>query len=134
MPDEHNPARVVVYERVSTSKQDISRQAVQRDRATAAFPDAEVVVIDDDGVSAFKTSIFDRPGGKRLCSLIESGSVVAVFADAQDRLSRGRQSEWWNFADLLDQTETRLFIDGRELNLSEEGDEIRSALDQMIAR
>jgi DNA invertase Pin-like site-specific DNA recombinase len=125
---------IVVYERVSTEKQDISRQAVQRERASADYPGREIIVIQDDGISAFKRTIFERPGGRQLCSLIEAGRVDALYADAQDRLSRGRQSEWWNFADLCEQTGTRIVIDGRELRIGEDGDEIRSAIDAILAR
>jgi hypothetical protein len=85
-------------------------------------------------VSAYKIPIFDRPGGAELCALIESGEVEAIFTDAQDRLSRGRQSEWWNFWDLCEQNGVRVFIDGRELRLDDEGDEMRSALEAMLAR
>jgi site-specific DNA recombinase len=125
---------VITYERVSSDKQDITRQAQQRKRALATFPDAEHRVVQDDGVSAYKIPIFDRPGGAELCALIESGAVEAIFTDAQDRLSRGRQSEWWNFWDLCEQNGVRVFIDGRELRLDDEGDEMRSALEAMLAR
>ena len=126
---------VINYERVSTEAQDLTRQAVQRERAVAAHPEAELRVIQDDGVSAYKVSIFDRPGGRELVRLIETGNVEAVYADAQDRLSRGKQSEWWQFVDLCELTSTRIFIDGRETKpWEDEGDEMKSALDQMIAR
>jgi len=105
--------KIVVYERVSTDAQDITRQAVQRDRAAADHPEAELVVIQDDGVSAFKVSMFDRPGGARLVQMIQAGKVEAVWADAQDRLSRGKQSERWQFVDLCELTSTRIVIDGR---------------------
>src|SRR5689334_18078215 len=61
-----NDRIVVAYERVSTEKQDLKRQAVQRERAAEDHPDAELVVIQDDGVSAYKVSVFDRPGGRQL--------------------------------------------------------------------
>ncbi len=125
---------IVVYERVSTDRQDLGRQAVQRERARIDHPARDLRIIQDDGVSAFKVSIFDRPGGRELCQLIEAGSVEALYTDAQDRLSRGRQSEWWNFADLCEQAVTRIVIDGRELRLGEEADEIRSAIDAIVAR
>lgn len=126
---------VIAYERVSSDEQDISRQAVQRERAAAEHPEAELRVIQDDGVSAFKVSIFDRPGGRQLCDLIAAGDVEAVHADAQDRLSRGKQSDWWQFVDLCETTGTRIFIDGREIKpWADDGDEIKSALDAMIAR
>jgi site-specific DNA recombinase len=129
-------ARIVVaYERVSTDAQDLTRQAVQRDRAAGEHPDCELRVIQDDGISAYRVSIFDRPGGRELVRLIETGDVEAVWADAQDRLSRGKQSEWWQFIDLCEQTGTRIFIDGREIKpWEDEGDEIKSALDALMAR
>jgi site-specific DNA recombinase len=106
---------VVAYERVSTEQQDISRQAVQRERAASDYPEAELVVIPDDGVSAYKVPIFDRPGGRKLCDLIGSGTVAAVYVDAQDRLSRGDELEWVTFRALCQANGTRLMIDGREL-------------------
>jgi len=88
---------VIVYQRVSTDRQDLARQAVQRDRASGDYPSAEIEVIPDDGYSAYKVPIFERPGGKRLCSMIEAAAVAAVYADAQDRLSRGKLLEWASF-------------------------------------
>jgi site-specific DNA recombinase len=131
---ESNERVVVVYARVSTEKQDIERQRVQHDRAVHDNPGREIVKIDDDGVSAFKIPIFDRPGGRQLCEMIASGRVEAIYTDAQDRLSRGKQFEWWQFVELVLDAGTRLFIDGRELRLGEEGDEIKSAIDAIIAR
>src|SRR5687767_5561335 len=106
---------VVVYERVSTKKQDLTRQARPRDLARRDYPDREIVVIPDDGVSAFKVSIIDRPGGRKLCDLIEAERVEAVYADAQDRLSRGDELEWVSFRALCESKGTRIVIDGREL-------------------
>lgn len=125
---------IVTYERVSSDKQEIARQAVQRERARAAYASAEHCVIQDDGVSAYKIPIFERRGGAELCALIEAGDVDAIFVDEQSRLSRGRQSEWWNFADLCLANRTRIFIDGQELDLSDEADEIRSSIDAIMAR
>src|SRR5690349_3958959 len=105
----------VVYERVSSDRQDMTRQAVQRDRARADYPEQEIEVVQDDGVSAFKVSIFDRPGGRRLCDLIEAGRVEAIYVDAQDRLSRGDDLEWVSFRALCDQHGTRIVVDGNEL-------------------
>jgi hypothetical protein len=48
-----------------------------------------VVVIEDDGVSAFKVSIFDRPGSRRLYEMVEADQVDAVHTDSVDRLTRG---------------------------------------------
>jgi site-specific DNA recombinase len=126
---------VVVYKRVSSDRQDLARQGAQHEHAERLFPDVEVVTVEDDGVSAFRVPIFERAGGARLIAMIEAGDVEAVLADAQDRLSRGKQSEWWQFIDLCEVTNTRIFIDGREIRpWEDEGDELKSALDAMIAR
>jgi DNA invertase Pin-like site-specific DNA recombinase len=79
---------IVVYERVSTDQQDISRQAVQRERASADHPEAEVRVIQDDGVSAYKVPIFDRPGGRQLCGLIETRASGGTSPICSSRLAR----------------------------------------------
>jgi DNA invertase Pin-like site-specific DNA recombinase len=126
--------KVIAYERVSTKQQDIKRQAVQREYAQAHYPDRKPEVIQDDGVSASKVPIFNRPGGGRMCEMIERGEVEAIYTDAQDRLHRGKQSEWWNFVDLCQIAGTRIVIDGREIDFDNEGDELKSALDAMIAR
>lgn len=144
---------IVVYERVSTEKQDISRQTSVREHAQAEHPgrrlvthdewngdtadDGDVVlVVQDDGVSAFKVSVFDRPGGSVVCRLVESGRVAAIYADAQDRLSRGRQVEWWSFVEMCEASATRIIVGGHELDFEDEGgaDELKSAIDQWIAR
>jgi DNA invertase Pin-like site-specific DNA recombinase len=133
--ESHSAATIVVsYERVSDQKQDIRRQTIQREHALAAFPDAEHIVIQDDGVSASKLAIFDRQGGAELCRLIELRRVIAIFTDGQERLSRGRQSEWWTFADLCLEAGTRIFLDGTELDLDDDAGEIISAFYAMAAR
>jgi site-specific DNA recombinase len=131
---EHSSERaVVVYERVSTDKQDLSRQAVQRERAQADYPDRDPLVLQDDGVSAFKVSIFDRPAGQRLCELIEAGRVEAVYADAQDRLSRGDDLEWISFRALAEAHGTRIVLDGRELR-TDLGGRLEGYLRALLAR
>ena len=106
---------VVVYERVSTDQQDISRQAVQRARARAEHPEADLIVLQDDGVSAYKVPIFERPGGRRLCDLIIAGTVEAIYVDAQDRLSRGADDEWVAFRALCDTNDTWIVVDGQRI-------------------
>jgi DNA invertase Pin-like site-specific DNA recombinase len=125
---------VIVYERVSTERQDLSRQAVQRERASEENPGAEVEVIQDDGTSAFHVPIFDRPGGKRLVEAIADGTVAAVYADSQDRLSRGKLAEWVNFKALCDENRTRVVVNGREIKADDEADEILSVVEAIRAR
>lgn len=124
---------IVVYERVSSDKQDISRQAIQRERATTDYPDAELRVIQDDGVSAFKISIFERPGGAALVRLVEAGDVDAIYTDAQDRLSRGHDDEWVMFRALCDASDTWLVIDGVRIE-RDLGGKAMSYLKALLAR
>jgi DNA invertase Pin-like site-specific DNA recombinase len=124
---------VVVYERVSSEKQDIARQARQRERAAADYPDAELRVIQDDGVSAFKVSIFDRPGGAELCDLITTAQVEAIYVDAQDRLSRGGDLEWVTFRTLCEERGTRIVVDGQALT-DDLGGNVMGYLRNILAR
>jgi DNA invertase Pin-like site-specific DNA recombinase len=124
---------VVVYERVSTDKQDLSRQAVQRERAHADYPDAELRVVQDDGVSAYKVSIFERPGGAELCDLIATGKVEAVYVDAQDRLSRGEDDEWVAFRALCDANDCWIVVDGQRIT-RDLGGKAMSYLRALLAR
>src|SRR6187549_967514 len=130
MPDRRS---VIVYERVSTDAQDITRQAVQRDRAEVDYPGVEPLVVQDDGVSAYKVSIFDRPGGGRLCDYISSGAVEAVYVDAQDRLSRGADDEWVAFRALCDVNDTWIVVDGQRIT-RDLGGKAMSYLRALLAR
>lgn len=89
--------------RVSTNEQDTQRQitAVRRIHETC-YPELRAVeFFEEDGVSATKIPIFERPQGKALCDLIEGGGVEVVIADEQSRLVRGPSSaEWAVFYDL----------------------------------
>jgi DNA invertase Pin-like site-specific DNA recombinase len=125
---------VVVYERVSTDAQEIGRQESERERASADYPGAELVVVQDDGESAYKVSVFDQTGGRQMCDLIATGTVEALYVDAQDRLSRGRLAEWVNFKALCDDNGTRIMIRGRELRADDEADEMLAAFEAMRAR
>jgi DNA invertase Pin-like site-specific DNA recombinase len=124
---------VVVYERVSTDRQDLARQAVQRDRAIADYPDATIVLLQDDGVSAFKVPIFEREDGGRLSQMIEAGRVEAVYVDALDRITRGEDIEWVTFRVLCESRGTRIVIDGREQR-NDLGGRLESYLRALIAR
>jgi DNA invertase Pin-like site-specific DNA recombinase len=132
-PDDGISRIVVVYERVSTDKQDIARQEAQRSWARAAHPDLKIVPIQDDGVSAFKIPIFDRQGGRHLCELVASGRVEAIFTDAVDRLSRGEDLEWVTFRALCETAGTRLVIDGQELR-TDLGGKLEGYLKALLAR
>jgi DNA invertase Pin-like site-specific DNA recombinase len=124
---------IVVYTRVSTERQDLERQRAQIERAQAENPGREPRVIEDDGVSAYRVPIFERPGGRELCELIEAGRVEKVYTDAQDRLSRGHDLEWITFRTLAATHDTALLIDGRELR-DDLGGKIEGYLKALLAR
>jgi site-specific DNA recombinase len=130
--DDDGDRIIAVYERVSSDKQGIARQESVRQWAAEMSPSREVVAFQDDGVSAFKVSIFDRPGGKRLCELIEQGHVEAVCVDAQDRLSRGDDLEWVTFRTLCETQGTRIVIDRREVR-DDLGGRLESYLKALLA-
>jgi DNA invertase Pin-like site-specific DNA recombinase len=123
---------IVVYERVSDKKQDLARQAVQRERAAADYPGREITVIAEKG-SAYKVSVFDRPRGRWLCDLIEAGKVEALFVDEQSRLSRGEDDEWTTFRVLVEANETRVLIDGQEMR-HDLGGKVMSYVTALAAR
>lgn len=124
---------IICYERVSSERQDMARQAVQRERAAADYPEAELRVVQDDGVSAYKIPIFDRPGGRELCDLIAAGNVEAVYCDAQDRLSRGEDAEWVAFRTICDANDTWIVVDGQRITRDLGGKAI-SYLRALLAR
>jgi DNA invertase Pin-like site-specific DNA recombinase len=74
-----------------------------------------MLVLQDDGVSAFKVPISERPAGRRLWELIEEGRVEAIYVDAQDRLHRGDELEWVTFRALCASQGTAIVVDGQEL-------------------
>jgi site-specific DNA recombinase len=131
--DGPNERIVVVYERVSTDGQDLTRQGVQRERAEAEHPSREIIVVQDDGVSAYKVPIFERPGGAELCDLIATGTVEAVYVDAQDRLSRGEDDEWVAFRALCDAKDCWIVVDGQRITRDLGGKAI-SYLRALLAR
>jgi site-specific DNA recombinase len=137
MQDERNregDRLVIVYQRVSTDRQDIARQAVQEERARRENPGHRIEVIPDEGVSAFKVPIDRREGGRRLLSLIEARKIEALYVDAQDRVSRGKPAEWIAFAGLCEEAGTRIIIDGREVDPDDMGDGLRGYLEAWLAR
>jgi DNA invertase Pin-like site-specific DNA recombinase len=117
-PDTRRPA---VYLRVSTDRQELDRQERQLDLARRDFPRVEPITFEDEGVSAFKIPLRERPEGRKLVEAIERGEVAAVYADAQDRLSRSEAVEWLTFQALCYAQETRILLDGRELSYDDAG-------------
>jgi DNA invertase Pin-like site-specific DNA recombinase len=131
-------AFVVEYLRVSTNAQDVQRQEDSVPRLADQLPDGLADLprhrITDEGVSASKFSIDARPGGVELLRLIEQGRVAAIVCDHQDRLCRGRQSEWWLFSELCNDAGVRIFaVDGGEIR-DDEGSEIMAAARASMAR
>jgi DNA invertase Pin-like site-specific DNA recombinase len=126
---------VLLYLRVSSDKQSDERQQITVPRYAAQnFPDAPTREIRELGVSAFRTSIFDRAGGRELIGLIKSGEYCALVVDSQDRLSRGRQSEWWTFFDLCSEYGVKVHTVKDGAISDDEAGELIASLRQSIAR
>src|SRR5262249_25902854 len=83
------PIKTILYARVSTTEQTIAHQAAQA--RSAGFVIDEVVA--DDGVSGVRTTLAERPQGKRLFDMLRSGDTLVVRW--VDRLGR-------NYADVTD--------------------------------
>lgn len=100
---------VAIYLRVSTDQQDLARQVEAcRRLAEQHFPALPIVEYREEGVSAFKHSIFDRAKSGRMIEEILAGRISGVVTDTQDRLSRGRQSELWAFIDICNDNDVTL--------------------------
>ncbi|HEY7269471.1 MAG TPA: recombinase family protein [Dehalococcoidia bacterium] len=102
---------VALVVRVSSDQQDTARQ-IESVRRLAAdrYPGLTAVeYFEEEGVSATKTPIFERPQGKRLCDAIAVGQVDVVVADEQSRLVRGTSSvEWSAFYELCREAGTKI--------------------------
>lgn len=84
--------RAVAYVRVSTDEQARSglglEAQVERIRAYAAFRGLELVeIVTDAGVSG-SVPLAKRPGGRKVCDMVEAGAVNAVVGAKLDRLFR----------------------------------------------
>jgi putative DNA-invertase from lambdoid prophage Rac len=82
-------SKTILYARVSTADQTIEHQAAQA--RAAGFKIDEVVA--DDGVSGVRTTLAERPQGKRLFDMLRSGDTLLVRW--VDRLGR-------NYADVTE--------------------------------
>ena len=82
-------SKTILYARVSTTDQTIDHQAAQA--RAAGFKIDEVVA--DDGVSGVRTTLAERPQGKRLFDMLRSGDTLVVRW--VDRLGR-------NYADVTE--------------------------------
>lgn len=94
------PNRVAVYARLSV--QDGTRESTETQienctaHAKTNWPDAEVVVFTDDGVSGSK-SADRRPGYRALLEAVTTGQVGAIVTRDQSRISREGASGWEKF-------------------------------------
>ena len=78
----------VFFRRVSTTNQDLAMQ-IELDRPyRERLTEDEIYVIDEDGVSANKLSIEERPKMLELISLIKSDKVNTLYAYDRTRIAR----------------------------------------------
>jgi DNA invertase Pin-like site-specific DNA recombinase len=129
--------RPIIYIRVSSDQQDTARQEHGvPELAIRDFPGVEPIVIRDDGVSAYRNSIAERRGGAELLRLIEHHDIPVVYADSQDRISRGGPAEWLTFTALCNTRRTRIHtLAGGELDTtSPESELVGSVLSWLSKR
>lgn len=81
---------VVIYARVSTSKQSTKSQIIQgRELARSlGFAEDQIVEFLDDGVSSRKLSIHEREGLSKLLEKIRNNEVTHIIVADRDRLAR----------------------------------------------
>lgn len=82
------PCVVVVYIRVSTLGQDITMQKNAARNLIEEYGEDNVRVIVDEGVSALKLRMNDRPGLQQILNMIRSGEVQTLIVYSRDRLAR----------------------------------------------
>jgi DNA invertase Pin-like site-specific DNA recombinase len=133
---ERYDGRPIVYIRVSTDQQGTDRQDTAVPALAARdYPGVEPIIVRDDGVSAYEHPLRERRGGAELLRLIENYEIPAVFADSQDRLSRGGPTEWLPFAALCAARGTRVVaVNGGELDVSSENAELLGSLMACLAK
>ena len=85
--------RTILYARVSTKDQTVAHQRTQAE--AAGFKIDEIVI--DDGVSGVRTTLAERPQGRRLFDMLRAGDTLLVRW--LDRLGR-------NYRDVSDTIET----------------------------
>jgi DNA invertase Pin-like site-specific DNA recombinase len=80
----------VAYSRVSTAQQDMTMQIelAWRKAKELGLVEDQVIVLEDDGVSARKISIHSRRGLNQLIRLISAGDVKILIVYDRDRLAR----------------------------------------------
>ncbi|MDP9729676.1 recombinase family protein [Alicyclobacillus tolerans] len=79
---------VVVYIRVSTDGQNIAMQLAAAQDFLKDVPEDQRLILIDDGVSALKVKMRDRPKLKELLELIRAGKVGTLVVYDRDRLAR----------------------------------------------
>jgi DNA invertase Pin-like site-specific DNA recombinase len=83
-----NNKYMVFFRRVSSTTQDLAMQesadALYRDK----FLEKEILILNEDGISANKLKIEHRPQIQRLINLIISNQIDTVFAFDRTRLFR----------------------------------------------
>jgi DNA invertase Pin-like site-specific DNA recombinase len=126
-PDEGTAGdTVVAYVRVSSDAQaehgvSLDAQEAELRRAIARdLPRTDIVVLRDEGFSAWGNKT--RPAFAEMLDLIEGGRLSAIYAHAQDRLSR-KAGEWHVLLNLCRENGVRLFtLDGGEVGFSADDD------------
>lgn len=83
-----NTGKVVVYTRVSSDQQNLEMQLEAAKPYVKGYHPDEVIYLNDDGVSATKKKMEERPKLKELLELIKNGQVDTLIVYQRDRLAR----------------------------------------------
>ena len=77
---------VIVYIRVSTDGQNIAMQLAAAKEFVKDIPEDQRLILIDDGVSALKVKMRDRPKLRELLELTRAGKVGTLVVYDRDRL------------------------------------------------
>ena len=80
--------KVVVYARVSSEQQNLEMQLEAAKPYIKDFHPKEIIYLNDDGVSATKKKLDERPKMQELLELIRNGQVDILIVYQRDRLAR----------------------------------------------
>lgn len=78
----------IFYRRISTFSQNLQGQIAGEEAFRDMYPEEEIIIIEDIGVSANKVKIENRPGLVQAIELIKSGQADTLFVYDRSRLAR----------------------------------------------
>ncbi|WP_079504486.1 recombinase family protein [Mesobacillus jeotgali] len=89
--------KVVVYARVSSDQQSLDMQLEAAKPYRKKYHPDEILILSDDGVSAMKNKIEERPALQELLNLIRNDLVDTIIVYQRDRLAR----EFYEYLEII---------------------------------